>query len=173
VANLRKVKGVNLSDDKAGAVGSAVQLLGGLLVEHLRAKAVARVTANTDESIRKLLDLIERDFSPDDDFWSLGYDLTVSTLKRSAIFAAKNVNQSDLGSVALCSEARALAEKNKSRSAMVSAQILEMIKNLRLAQTELLYTTQAKGITSERMNDLAAKAEEFRTLYEILRKGEH
>jgi hypothetical protein len=173
VTSLRKVKGVSLSDEKAGAVGSAVQLLGGLLIEHMRAKAVAQVVTSTDEPIRKLLDLIERDFSPDEDSWSLAYDSTISFLSDTVVQAQKKLTQGDLSSLSICTEAQALAGKNKARSAIISAQILEMIRNLRVAQTELVYTVQAKGISRERMNDLAAKAEEFRTLYEILRKSEH
>ena len=170
VTNLRKVKGVSLSDEKAGAVGAAVQLVGGLYIEHKRAKAVRQVVVSTDPSIRQLLELIERDLSPDEEYWSLGYDLVISALKRSAALAEKTVDQADLGSLAICAEARALAGKNKTRSAAVSGEILDMIKKLRTSQEELLYVVQARDISTERINEFAATADEFMTLYEILRK---
>jgi hypothetical protein len=170
VTNLRRVRGISLSDEKAGAVGSAVQLVGGLIIERMRAKAVGRVVVSADGSIRQLLDLIERDFSPDEEYWSLGYDLVISALKRSAAVAEKSVDQADLSSLAICAEARALAGKNKTRSATVSGEILDMIKKLRTSQAELLYVVQAKGISTERIDEFAASADEFMTLYEILRK---
>ena len=45
VTSLRKVKGVSLTDEQAGAVGAAVATVGGLFVEHLRARATRQVVA--------------------------------------------------------------------------------------------------------------------------------
>jgi hypothetical protein len=170
VTNLRKVKGVTLSDEKAGAVGAAIQLVGGMAIEAKRARAVRKVVETTNPTVRQLLDLVERDFSPEEEYWTLGYDLVVSSLQRDAALARGRAATNDLAAAAVFNEARVLAAQNKTRVAAIRAQVLDVIKNLRQAQTELVYAVQSKEISIEVIQGYAARAEEFMSIYKILRQ---
>ena len=77
-----------MSDDKAGAIGLAIQQVGGLVVEYMRAKAAREVVTASHDTILQLVDLVQRDFDPKADHWSLGYDVVVTALVGAAEFAA-------------------------------------------------------------------------------------
>ena len=84
VGSLRKARVVELSDEQAGALGQGIQLVGGVLIEGMRANAMRRVVASAHPHVARVIDLLERSFGPEDVYWSLEYDTTVECVGRPA-----------------------------------------------------------------------------------------
>lgn len=168
VESLRKVKGVSLDDEKAGAVGKAVILVGGLLVEHQRANAIRQVVESANPHLTKVFDLVERDFDPKEDHWSLGYEGTVEFLEGAAK-RVKNLEANDLAGNAVVQEARILAATNKKRFLAVAQHMTRSIETLRSAQGELWSLLHPDEAPIPNINIYAAQVEDLVQVYKVLR----
>ena len=167
VGSLRKVRGVALSDEKAGAISAAVEKVGGLVVEYMRAKAMREVVEATHEPVLKVVDLIARDFDPQADHWSLGYAVTISALRGAASSAARSAAGSTQGP--LIGRAQVLAERNKQRFDTVAAQVSGSVAALREAQMNLRRSVESRGVSIAEIQSYAARVEDFVKIYRILR----
>jgi len=174
VASLRKVNGVSLSDGQAGAIGEAVQKVGGLIVEYMRADATRQIVTDTQPHVSRVLQLVKRDFDPQADHWSLGYDKVLAALDGAAA-RAERVASLSAGAppgpvtVALVGEARAARQRNATRFKAVSAQVLEVTAKLAEAQKNLRYAVQSKTVSLDEVNDYVSQVEDFVRIYAILR----
>ena len=135
VTSLRKVQSVSLGDDRAGAIGLAIQQVGGLVVEYQRARATREVVTASHDTILQLLDLVRRDFDPQAEHWSLGYELVIQSLLGAADFAAAGPNPAL--SAPLIGEAKVAAARNMARLHTVAAQVEGSEAALREAQINL------------------------------------
>jgi hypothetical protein len=167
VTSLRKVQGVSLSDDKAGAIGVAIQQVGGLVVEYQRAKATREVVTASHDTVLQLLDLVRRDFDPTADHWSLGYELVSQALVGAANAAATGPNPALNG--ALIGEARVVAAQNMARFNTVAAQVEGSAAALREAQINLREVLQSPDVTVENINRYVSQIQDFVEIYSILR----
>jgi hypothetical protein len=167
VTSLRKVQGVSLSDDKAGAIGVAIQQVGGLVVEYQRAKATREVVMASHDTILQLLDLVRRDFDPQADHWSLGYELVSQSLVGAANVAATGPNPA-LNAL-LIGEARVVDAQNMARFNTVAAQVEGSAAALREAQINLREVLQSPDITVENINRYVSQIQDFVEIYSILR----
>jgi len=167
VTSLRKVQGVSLSDDKAGAIGLAVQQVGGLVVEYMRAKATREVVTASHDTILQLLDLVRRDFNPQADHWSLGYEVVIQALVGAADFAAVGSNAAIRAP--LIGEAKVVAAQNMARFNTVAAQVEGSAAALRKAQINLRDVLQSPDVTIENVNSYVSQIQDFVEIYSILR----
>lgn len=167
VASLRKVQGVSLSDEKAGAIAAAVQGVGGLIVEYMRAQAAREVVNAVHPTILQILELVRRDFDPAADHWSLGYEKIIVGLEGAAGLAAAGPNAA--GTAALVGEAQVVAAQNRSRFRSVAEQVNNTAVSLREAQVNLRYAVHTTDVTMEDINSFAAKIDDFVKVYRILR----
>jgi hypothetical protein len=151
VTSLRKVQGVSLSDEKAGAIGLAIQQVGGLVVEYMRAKAAREVVTTSHDTILQLVDLVRRDFNPKADHWSLGYDVVVTALVGAAEFAAVGPNAAIRAP--LVGEAKVAAAQNRARFTTVAAQVDASAAALRQAQINLLSALRSSDVTLDDINN--------------------
>jgi hypothetical protein len=167
VTSLRKVQGVSLSDEKAGAIGLAIQQVGGLVVEYMRAKAAREVVTTSHDTILQLVDLVRRDFNPKADHWSLGYDVVVTALVGAAEFAAVGPNAAIRAP--LVGEAKVVAAQNRARFTTVAAQVDASAAALREAQINLLSALQSSDVTLDDINNYVVQLQDFVEIYSILR----
>jgi hypothetical protein len=167
VTSLRKVQGVSLSDDKAGAIGLAIQQVGGLVIEFQRAKATREVVTASHDTILQLLDLVRRDFDPKADHWSLGYELVIQSLVGAANVAATGPNPAL--NAPLIGEARVVAAQNMTRFNTVAAQVESAAAALRAAQINLRDVLQSPDVTVENINSYVSQIQDFVEIYRILR----
>jgi hypothetical protein len=167
VASLRKVQGVNLSDEKAGAIGMVVQQVGGLAVEYMRAKAVRDVVTTTHEPVLQVIEQVRKDFDPKADHWSLGYAATIVALRGAADLAAAGPGA--VAKAPLIGRARVLAERNKQRFDAVAVEVAASVAALREAQINLRNAVQSRDITVEEIQSYAARVEDLIKVYRILR----
>lgn len=167
VTSLRKVQGLNLGDEQAGSIGAAVQRIGGLVVEYMRARAARQVVTTAHPAVLQLLDLVRRDFSPTADHWSLGYEKVISALTGAAALAARD--SAAPAKSALIGEAQVVAEGNRTRFKSVAAQVNNSVAALREAQMNLRYALQSADVTIEDIDGYAAQIEDFVKTYRILR----
>ena len=167
VTSLRKVQGVSLGDDQAGAIGLAIEQVGGLIVEYQRARATREVVTASHDTILQLLDLVRRDFDPQAEHWSLGYELVVQSLLGAAGFAAAGPNPAL--SAPLIGEAKVTAARNMARFHTVAAQVEGSVAALREAQINLREVLQSPDVTIERINSYVSQIQDFAEIYSILR----
>jgi hypothetical protein len=170
IASLRRVKGVSLTDGQAGAIGKAVVAVGGLVVEHMRLQAVKTVVESAHPSIQQVIDLVERDFDPTQDHWSLGYDLVLKSLNgRARDLAAHAATQPSVTDTATVQHALSVASTNETRRKAIADQLLASATKLRNAEKNLRQVTQAPQLSFEDIQQYAAQVEDFATIYKILR----
>ncbi len=167
VVSLRKVQGVSLSDDKAGAIGMAIQQVGGLVVEYMRAKAAREVVTASHDAILQLVDLVRRDFNPQADHWSLGYDVVVTALVGAAEFAAVGPNAAMRAP--LVGEAKVVAAQNRARFTTLAVQVDGSAVALREAQINLRDVLQSSDVTFDGINSYVTQLQDFVEIYSILR----
>lgn len=165
VGSLRKVEGVGLSDAKAAAISLAVQRVGGLLVEEMRARAVREVVLQAEPAVLQVVGLVERDFDPTAEHWSLGYDVVASSLDGAAALAARARSHD----AALVGEARVLAQRNRERFAAVAGRVAEAAAGIRAAEANLVQVVQSRDAESADIDRFAAEVEDFVQIYAILR----
>lgn len=166
VTSLRKVKGVSLTDEQAGAVGTAVAAVGGLFVEHLRARATRQVVLSTHESVLQVVALVERDFDSEAEHWSLGYDKVAVALRGAAAGAGGATRRPAPETIG---RARVLARQNQERFRAVGADVGKSAKTLRVAQINLREALENPRIGLEDINAYVAQVEELVTAYRVLR----
>ncbi len=160
VASLKKVDAVSLDNTEAGAIVQTVQAVGGLLIEHMRKKATLKVVEHAHPHVIKLADLMIQSFDPEDEYWSLEYDTTVIALEGSAMLP--NVSKT------LAAQAASVAELKEARFATVSEKILDAARNVRSAHDNLRNVLHYDEISTDEIDNLVVKIEEFITIYNIL-----
>jgi hypothetical protein len=166
VTSLRKVKGVSLTDAQAGAVGTAVATVGGFFVEHLRARATREVVVSTHESVLQVVGLVERDFDPEADHWSLGYEKVAEALRGAAVRAPL---LSPRPAPETVGRAQVLAHQNKQRFRAVGVDVGKSAKTLRAAQVKLREALENPDVGLEDINAYVSQVEELVTAYRVLR----
>jgi len=167
LTNIKKVPGVTLDDQKTGAIAQAIVLGGGLLVEHKRAQATRRVVEMAHPHIIETLALLERDFDPQEEHWSLGYDSVAEFLATAAKSTSTEAN--DLASGALVREARTLASTNRKKFKSISEKVVEAIHKLRKAESNLVEMLKSQEVSVEDIDSYVTEVHEFVKLYKLLR----
>jgi hypothetical protein len=166
VGSLRKVRGVSLTDEQAGAVGKAVATVGGMFVEHRRAQATREVVVSTHESVLQVVELVERDFDPRADHWSLGYEKVAVALRGAAARAPLVTPRPSPESVGL---ARVLAHQNQERIRSIGGDVGKSAKALRAAQVNLREALEKRDVGLADINAYVSQVEELVTAYRVLR----
>lgn len=161
VASLKKVDGVSLDNTEAGAIVQAVQAVGGLWIEHMRKKATLKVVEYAHPQVIKLADLMIQSFDPEGEFWSLEYDSTVVGLRSAA---KPDPNKP------LTLKAQSMADLKEDRFATVSEKIIDAVRNVRSAHDNLRNVLHYDEISTDDIDNLVVKIEEFITIYNILRE---
>lgn len=169
MTSLRRVNGVRLDDAQAAAIGQAIELFGGLWIEHQRAAATRRVVEVTHNQVIGLLDLIQRDFDPHADHWSLGYDATAEALRGLALLKAKLIDENDIAGQAIVEQARILAIENRSRFQSIAEEVRSSVEKLRKAESNLKYALQSGEISVEDVDAYLSQVQQLVEVYRILR----
>lgn len=165
VASLKKVDGVSLDNTEAGAIVQAVQAVGGFWIEHMRKKAAIKVVEHAHPHVIKLTDLMIQSFDPENDYWSLAYDYTVKYLQNAAKEAVK-ADPNDRMAI----EANSIADLKKKRFENVSEKILDAARNVRSAHDNLKNVLHYDEISTDEIDNLVVKIEDFITIYNILKE---
>lgn len=176
VTSLRKVEGVVLTNDKAAAIGRAVQLVGGLIVEQQRLSAVKTVTEESHQSVIQVIDLVVRSLDPSDLYWSAEYEKTVLALHSAADIRKKwplinDPNSNDpnnLASQVIIQEAHNVADAKKGRFERISSSIIDACDKLRNAERDLINVMKYKDFSLKEIDNYVDTIEEFIKLYKIL-----
>ena len=166
ITSVRSVQGVTLSDERAAAISAAVQRVGGLLVEYLRARAVREVVMGADGAVLQLASLVRRDFDPEGDDWSLGYDLVVTALEGAAEVAARRDGTRDAAAI---TEARILARRNRDRVVVIAGEVTGAADGIARAEINLREAVQSRDVNTADIERFANQVQDFVTIYTILR----
>jgi hypothetical protein len=166
LTSVRKVDGVTLSDAKAAAITAAVERVGGLLVEYMRARAVREVVTESGGAVLEVVALVRRDFSPDQDHLSLGYELVAEALHSAADLAAR---RNGGRSAALIGAARVVSQRNRDRLAAVSTQVTGGADGIAKAEANLRQAVAVRDADTADIERFAAQVQELTTIYMILR----
>ncbi len=171
VTSLKTVRGVNLSDDQAGAIGSAVQIVGGLWIEYRRAQATREAIAASFPFLMKLSQFIERDFDSKETHWFLGYQVSENALTNQAdvVQSDDQVRKDELASLALISEGRVIAKRNQTRFKAVSTSITKAAKQSRAALEELRKSLDCEEVPTQDIQTFWANVKEAAIIFKALR----
>jgi hypothetical protein len=127
-----------------------------------------RVVELAHPHVTNVIALLERDFDPNDDFWSAGYRRARLDLE-SAVRKVPPDAAKDLAGAQVVRSARLAGKENKLRFELVSASILEAVKRLREAEGQLHAAMTSRDITMTDIEEYRAKVNEMKTLFELLR----
>jgi hypothetical protein len=127
-----------------------------------------RVVALAHPHVVKVIDLVERDFDPNDDYWSAGYRRTCLDLS-NAIRNTPSPATNDLAGAQVVRASRLAVRENRLRFELVSTSIQEVVKRLRDAEERLHTGMTSAEMTTEDIQEYRAKVSETRTLFELLR----
>jgi hypothetical protein len=166
VASMRKVKGVTMTDEKAAAISAAVEKVGGLLIEYMRARAVREVVTAADPAVLLVVTLVKQDFDPAGGNWSLGYSQTTVALTGAATLAARRDGTRD---AALIDQAGVLVRRNDARFAAVAEHVGQAADALRQAEGNLLQAVDSRDVSTADIETFAGQVQDFVRIYTILR----
>lgn len=169
VANLRSIKGVSFSDQQAEGIGKAVAAVGGLYVEHKRARAVREVVDTANEPIVTVIDLVKRDFDPTTMGWNSAYKLMASNLDGHSTIVGKSVSEDNLTAKQSVLRGQALAAENTTRFDLVSEEIVKLASAVADAQKNLRLVLNPSSLNTEGIDQLANRVREFKSIYGLLR----
>lgn len=169
VANLRTIKGVSFSDQQAEGIGKAVAAVGGLYVEHKRARAVREVVEAANEPIGTVINLVKRDFDPAAMGWNAGYKLMASELDGRAMKVGASVPQDDVTAKQSVLRAQAMAAENTARFDLVSTELVRLASAVADAQKNLRLVLNPSSLNTEGIDQLANRVREFKSIYSLLR----
>jgi hypothetical protein len=169
ITNLRKVKGVSLTDNQAGAIAKAVASVAGLWLEHKRKQATCEVVKEANEPIKSLLATVEREFQLDSSAnWIAGYRTTAMTLIGRAAFLENRDTNAPLTALADIHEARAYARTVTNRIDIVSPNIISADHSLAAAQDKLYSALTSPDIGTDDIKAFAAQVDDFVLLYKAV-----
>jgi hypothetical protein len=169
ITNLRKVKGVSLTDNQAGAIAKAVASVAGLWVERKRKQATCEVVKEANEPIKSLLAIVEREFRLDSSTnWIAGYRLTAITLIGRAAFLENRDTNAPLTALADIHEARAYARIVTNRIDTISPNIISAAHSLAAAQDKLYSALTSPDIGTDDIKAFAAQVDDFVMLYKAI-----
>jgi len=179
LTKLRAAGRIEVSDEKLGAIGRAVAGIGGLVVEAERARAIDEVTEATGPAVRRLAELIRRDFDPEGEHWSVGYEAVAVRLGERAANARVDLGDAPteldraaawLGAQAALAEAEALRGENMQRFREVSKRIAASATALVLAEKDMRGALGERAMGLDDLDIFADQVAELVTTYRLLRK---
>jgi len=168
VASVNGIPGLHMEAGQTEALGKAVATVGGLWVEHKRARAMRRIVELSRPPLTNIIALVERDFDPDDDVWSAGYRRARLDLE-DAIRIVPGSATRTLADAQTVRLARLAVLENRLRFDLISATIRDAAARLRDAEAELHRIMTAQDITSEDIPEFRSKVNDVKTLFELLR----
>jgi len=168
--------GVAMSARDADAITLAVDAVGGLLIEWIRRDAVIKSVRTADPYVRQLLDLLERSFDPEDEYWALAYREATTTLRAAAQAADAMSSTGETATpqpavMIAAQEARDAANENESRFEEISAEIRRAVEGLRIANRELVGSVAQPVFSVASINEFLDRVEALLVKYEVVRGG--
>jgi len=171
VSSLSKIKGIDLTSSEYGAIGEAVEQIGGLLIEYERKQAIADVIKNTHRSILIVVNLILQDFDRNQEFWSLAYDKSIQDLRQQINLANQIlIPNSDLASNSLIKEAESLVDEKENKFSNLSDKIIESCERLKTAESALLNVINYENYSIDDINLYIKTVQDFVDVAKILSK---
>jgi hypothetical protein len=124
------------------------------------------VVSEAHDPVLAVIALVRRDFDPDEDHLSLGYELVVEALGSAADLAARRDGTRD---VALIGEARVVAQRNRERLAAVATQVTGAVDGVTRAEANLREAVASRDVDTTDIERFAEQVQDLTTVYTILR----
>jgi hypothetical protein len=181
LTNLRKIEGVQLSDEKAAALGKLIVSGGRLLLDAERAKRVREVVIETRAPVKRLVTLLRQDLDPGAQLWAAvlaeardsvekGMPQLLKDLKPDGKLRDKVLTEADIA--LLWSRYQALRADTTQRCAgseMSRSGLLTALDEMDKAHETLCYVVQFDQIQSSEVNDYLDQVEELMRLFQAIR----
>ena len=165
VTSFKNVGGKSLSDGQYEALGTAVQVIGGLIVEHKKKEALRRIVPQVKPDVDKLCDLFIADFSVTglnlgqqvaNDVDGLKADVSIALAERQASFTDRS----------LAVQAQVLADREGARAQQNSANAKDTFTKLKQANAQLANVLEDETAS---INDIQGLAKQVRAWADSLR----
>jgi hypothetical protein len=184
-SSLRQIEGVQLSEEKADAIGALILKLGGLFIDYKRKEAVREVVLGTRPALMKVADLVERDFDPQKLFWVGALIETHSSITNTLAKQIEELTAGDLVDEAITNgptwtEAGISMHQEKYHALTIHSAVLldstrqtcnkmnETLLQFRKANDELCGLVQAPDFELGHLDEYVAQVQEMVRLGRIL-----
>jgi phosphoglycolate phosphatase-like HAD superfamily hydrolase len=164
VDSFKNVSNKKLSDTQLDSLGTVVQGIGGLIVEHKKAHAVKKIVLDTQGDVDVVCDLLIADFGSTGLGLGQGLNVTIKRLKGDADIALAQTNNFQDRLIAI--EGYRLAETNKAKLDTVVKKARQLLIDLKKANSQLAGALQDD---KQSISDIRAMGAKFKELRDALR----
>lgn len=168
--SLRRVEGVNVDDEQAGAIVQAMAAVGGLWIDAKRQRATEEAVEWAHPHVTRLADLVEESFDAEGEAWSLAFETTTTALTGAATIAEQDLDGQDVSGRALVQQAKDTATVNQDEFEATSQQVVEAARAMAEAHRDLRNLLRAEGVTVEQLDGFLDRMDELAETYAILRR---
>ncbi len=181
LTNLRKVKGVELSDEKAAAIGKVVVSGGRLLLNAERARRVREVVIETRPAVKRVVELLRQDLDPKALLWvavlaeaqdsvEKGIPQFLGSLKPGEKFRDRTLTEADIALLwSQWQTLKADTTQRLSNSEQSRSKLLDALNEMDKAHEALYYVVQSDQVQSSEINDYLDNVEEMVRLFKAIR----
>jgi len=180
LTNLRKVPGVEMSDEKAAAIGKLIVGGGTWLLDAARAKRVREVVLETRPAVKRVAELLKQDLDPEAMLWTTvlvdandsvntGIYQLLNDLKPGSKLRDRVLTEADIA--LLWSQWQGLQTDTKRRlsdSEQRRSKLLEVIDEMIKAHEALCYIVQSDTVQFSEINSYLDQAEEVARLFKAI-----
>lgn len=146
----------HLSDAQLGAIGTAVQEVGGLWIEWKRKQAVTTIVKNSKDAVEHLCDLLVRDFDPEKGWVAKQLQVIEAPLMAEATNGLYRGTTYDDRKTAL--EAFRLAHDSQMRRTQVLGRVTDAATAMKTANSALANAVANSAWSFQDIQDFAQKA---------------
>jgi hypothetical protein len=155
----------HLSDEQLGAIGTAVQEVGGLWIESKRKQAVTTIVNNSKDAVEHLCDLLVRDFDPDKGWVAIQLQVIEDPLMAEATNGLYDGQTYNDRKIAL--EAFRLAHDSQMRRTQVLGRVTDAATAMKKANSVLANAIANSAWSFEDIQDFAQKARSLQMAVKI------
>lgn len=160
VSSFNRVSGKTLRDDQLEALGTTVQNIGRLFVEHKKARAVKRIVKDAQADVDKICDLLISDFNRTGLRIGQGVDVTIKRLKADADVALATSGV-DYRSRLVAVEAYKLADSADDRLNVLGIQAVNTLEALKSANRQLVRALENDKLSTADIKALGTQIKEL------------
>jgi hypothetical protein len=166
ITSLNRVPGAAMNSADAETLGKWIVTVGGMWVEHRRARAVRGVVELAHPHVVRVVELVRRDFDPNADFWNAAYRRTRLNLERAIREATQETK--DSAGTRWIRSTRLSAREFQLRFDQVSEEITQTADELRQAEEQLFLAMTDERLDLAEVDAYRSQVNELRALVELL-----
>ncbi|MCH7921998.1 MAG: hypothetical protein IH975_03045 [Nitrospinae bacterium] len=169
VQNVKGLPGVDrkLTQEQLDGIGKVVKTVGGLIVEHMKAKAIKLIVRDTSGQVEHLCDLLEADFDHEND--RLAGQFVASTEKLLTASGKALERSGTLEERIAAIDALKLGRANRDRREEVLDRISQAVVKIKSANAELDGSLNSNKVTVEDLKEFSTRVRSLIDALKVLK----